>query len=142
MEKFKILFQQVFTISTGILFIIGINGLISHLMGTNFNFAWYYPFSIIFLGFLCTLPTFLFLLSEWSRQNHFILNLSLHCLSIWAITSIAGWIFHWYSTLEQLLIFTIEYIVVYIFVWGASLLLLRAEDKKINQILTDIQDKE
>ena len=142
MEKLKILFQQTLMISTGILFFTGINGLISHLMGADFYFAWYYPLTIIFLGFLCALPTFLFIMSEWSGQKHFLSNMILHCFSVWAIVSIAGRILKWYSTLKQFLMVTIEYILIYIFVWLASMWLIRAEDKKINRALTDIQDKE
>ena len=142
MEKLKILFQQTLMISTGILFFTGINGLVSHLMGVDFYFAWYYPLTIIFLGFLCALPTFLFIMSEWSGQKHFLSNVIPHCLSVWAIVSIAGRILKWYSTLRQFLMVTMEYILIYIFVWLASMWLIRAEDKKINRALTDIQDKE
>ena len=142
MEKLKILFQQTLMISIGILFFTGINGLISHLAGTDFYYAWYYPLTIIFIGFLCALPTFLFIMSEWSGQRRFLSNLILHCLSVWVIVSIAGRILKWYFILKQFLMVTMEYILIYIFVWLASMWLIRAEDKIINQALTDIQDKE
>lgn len=141
MNQLKILFQQVLMISTGTLFLIGIQGLVSHLTGTPFHFEWYYPFSIILLGLLCSLPTSLFIFNG-ALKNHFIWNLILHFLSTWVIMALIGWIFHWYSTLRELLALTVEDIVVYTFVWAATLWILRTEDKKINRALQDIQDKE
>lgn len=128
-------------ISTGILFLIGIQGLISYLSGADFIFEWYYPFSIILLGVLCSLPTLLFIFNGFFK-NHSIWNLILHFLSIWVIAVIIGWIFNWYSTMKEVFTLTVMDIVIYIFVWVASLWVLRAEDKKINQALKDIQDKE
>lgn len=142
MSNLKILFHQVCMISTGILFIIGINRTINHFTGGNFESLWYYPFSIILVGFLSALPTYLFVLKEWGKQKRFLVNLILHCLSIWVIVAIAGWIFKWYCTWKQLLILAIEYIVIYIFVWVGSWWSFLAEDKKINQALADIQDEE
>lgn len=142
MGKIKILFQQVCMISTGTLFVIGINGAVSCLTGESFDFPWYYPFSIILLGLLCALPTHFFILDKWGRAEGFVRNLILHWLSLWAVTAAVGWIFQWYSTLEELLVITVEYTVVYIFVWTASLWSLREEDRKINQAIMDIQDEE
>lgn len=142
MSNLKILFQQVCMISTGILFIIGLNGMVEHLTGGTFDFPWYYPFSIILVGFLSALPTFLFILRAWGKQRRFIVNLILHCLSIWAIVAIVGWVCGWYVTLKEFLLLTIGYLAVYIFVWVVSLWALLKEDKKINQALTDIQDEE
>lgn len=141
MNRWKILFQQTLMISTGVLFLIGINGLVSYLTGTDFCFEWYYPFSIILLGLLCSPLTWLFILNGVFKK-HFIWNLILHFLSIWVIVVVIGWIFHWYSTLKQILQLSVQAIVVYIFVWVATLWILRTEDKKINQVLKDIQDKE
>lgn len=141
MNQLKILFQQVLMISTGILFIVGINGLVSHLTGADFIFEWYYPFSIILLGLLCSLPTLLFIFNGVFKK-HSIWNLILHFLSEWLITVVIGWIFNWYATIKELLIITVEEIAVYTFVWVATIWILRMEDKKINQALKDIQDKE
>lgn len=142
MIKLKILFQQVLMISTGILFIIGINGTRSYLTGSDFDFPWYYPFSIILLALLCALPTSFFILNDWGVHEHFILNLILHYLSIWIITSTIGWIFNWYSSWRQLLEITIEYSAIYLFVWVTTLWFIKVEDKKINQALKAIRDEE
>lgn len=142
MNNLKILFQQVFMISTGILFIIGIHGTIEHFTGGTFRFPWYYPFSFILTGFLSAVPTYLFILKEWGKQRRFPVNLLLHCLSIWGIVAGIGWVCGWYVTWKEFLLLSIEYIAVYIFVWVVSLWALMVEDKKINQALADIQDKE
>ena len=142
MSKLKILFHQVCMISAGILFIIGINGTVVHLKGKNFELLWYYPFSILLVAFLSALPTYLLILKEWGKQKRFLLNLILHCLSVWTIVAAAGWVFKWYCTWKQLLILAIEYIVIYIFVWVVSWWSFLAEDKKINRALADIQDEE
>lgn len=129
-------------ISTGILFIEGINGTALHLMGKEFTFEWYEPFSILLLGVLCALPTMLFILGDCGRRRSFILNLVLHCISIWIITVIVGGIFGWYDTLCKLIIISAEYLAIYIFVWLTSIWFVRIEDRKINQALKDIQDEE
>lgn len=141
MNQIKILFQQVLMISTGTLFLIGVQGLVSYLTGADFVFEWYYPFSIILLGILCSLPTTLFIFNG-ALKKHFAWNLILHFLSIWVITALIGWVFNWYSLFGQFLSLTVKYILVYIFVWTATLWILRAEDRKINQALRDIQDEE
>lgn len=142
MSNLKILFHQICMISTGILFIIGINWTVDHFTGENFEFPWYYPFSILLVAFLSALPTYLLILKEWGKQKRFLVNLIVHCLSIWAIVAAAGWIFKWYCTWKEFLLLAIEYIVVYIFVWVVSWWSFLAEDKKINQALKDIQDEE
>lgn len=129
-------------ITTGTLFITGINGVVSYVRGTEFFFPWYYPLSMILLGFLCALPTSVLILKEWGKHENFVMNLILHYLSIWAITSVIGWVFHWYSSWIQILWITIDYTIVYVFVWATTLWFWRAEDKKINQALKEIQDDE
>lgn len=142
MDKLKIVFQQTLMISTGILFIVGIEGFLSHLMGKSFTLEWYDPLSMILTGFLCSLPTWLLILKEDSVKKHFIWTLILHCLALWAIVSIMGWIFHWYSSPREYLFVAIAYFAVYVFVWAATIWIQRSEDNKINEALKNIQDKE
>lgn len=142
MYKLKILFQQVFMISTGILFMNGVCGAVSYMKGTEFFFPWYYPFSIILLGCLCTVPTSLFILHDWGKHGHFIVNLILHYLSVGMLTAIIGWIFHWYFSWFELLRVVIEFTAIYVFVWGTTIWLMKVDDKKINQALQEIQDDE
>lgn len=143
MDKLKILFQQTLMISTAILFVIGVEGLVSHLTGRSFEIEWYYPFSIILTGVLCSIPTLLLVMgAEESSKRRFILQVFLHCLAILAIVSIVGWIFNWYSALVQYLVVVIAYFVVYVFVWVATIWLHKDEENKINNALKNIQDEE
>lgn len=143
MDKLKILFQQTLMISTGILFVIGVEGLVSHLTGRNFEIEWYYPFSIILTGVLCSIPSLLLMMwVEESSKRRFLLQVFLHCLVILAIVSIVGWIFNWYSTLVQYLVVVIAYFVVYVFVWVATIWIHKDEENKINNALKNIQDEE
>lgn len=142
MDKLKMIFQQTLMISTGILFVAGIEGVVSHLMGKSFALEWYAPFSMILTGFLCSLPTWLLILKEDSVKKRFIWNLILHCLALWAIVSIMGWIFRWYSRLGEYLFVAIGYFAVYVFVWVATIWLQRSEDNQINEALKNIQDEE
>lgn len=143
MDKLKILFQQTLMISTGILFVIGVEGLVSHLTGRNFEIEWYYPFSIILTGVLCSIPSLLLMMwAEESSKRRFLLQVFLHCLVILAIVSIVGWIFNWYSTLVQYLVVVIAYFVVYVFVWVATIWIHKDEENKINNALKNIQDEE
>lgn len=129
-------------ISTGTLFVAGINGVKSYLTGTEFGFAWYYPFSIILLGILCAVPTALFILDAEGRKDITRCSLILHFLSEWAVTAMMGWVFRWYASSLQLLEISMDFVAVYIFVWTSTLWLFRQEDKKINRALKDIQDDE
>lgn len=142
MAKLKLLLQQVFMISTGTLFIIGINGTALHFMGEKFIFEWYEPFSIILMGILCAIPTTIFILNDNSKQRSFVLRLILHCISIWIIIAVIGKTFGWYDTLCKLILVSAEYLAIYIFVWLTSIWFVRIEDRKINQALMNIQDEE
>lgn len=143
MNKLTILFQQVLMISTGTLFMTGINGVVSHFTGKEFTFEWYYPFSIILLGIFCSFPTALLILSDnIIKKKSYALNLALHFLSILVVLHAVGYIFKWYSTAKEVLFLSLYCVVVYAFVWAATLWLLREEDKKINQALKNIQDEE
>lgn len=144
MDKFKIVFQETLMISTGILFVIGAEGLAAHLMGQDFELVWYDPLAIILVGFLCALPTLL-LMSAWEEEDgkiSFKMRVFLHCVTTFAIVSVAGRIFCWYSSLMQYLILVIMYFAVYIFVWTASIWYYKAEENKINHALESMQDEE
>lgn len=143
MDKLKILFQQTLMISTGILFMVGVDGLVSHLLGMSFEIEWYDPFSIILTGLLCSIPTWLLLIwDEECSKRRFILQVFLHCLVILAIVSMMGWMFNWYSTLSQYFMVLTAYFAIYIFVWAATIWLHKTDENKINHALKNIQDEE
>lgn len=142
MKKIKILFQQSMIISTGILFAIAVEGIVCHLMGQDILFAWYHPISIILAGFLCALPTLVWLSEEELTKMQFIIRIILHCILLFGIVSLMGYLFHWYENLWEYLFVVLAYFVIYIFVWLVSIWLWKWEENKINRALESIRDKE
>lgn len=129
-------------VSTAILFVTGIGGVVSHVTATDFEFEWYYPFSIILIGFLCALPTVFLILAEGAGRMRRITRLTLHCLIEFIIVAVVGYLFHWYRTPAQLPGLAIRYFAVYFFVWVASIWSWKVEEKQINEALKKIQDEE
>ncbi len=142
-EKLRLLFDQTMMVSTGILFLLGIEGVVCHFTGRGFEIYWYYPISIILSGFFCGLLTMLFWTEIMvSMGLGFWLRVVLHCILELGIISLAGWIFRWYTTGSEYLIVMIFYFLIYGFVWLATLWMQKMDEEKINQALREIQDEE
>ena len=88
MKKIKFLFQQAMTISTGILFCSGLEGVCFHFMGDDISLEWYHPISIILAGILCALPSLIWLQEEHLNRRQFIVRLVLHCIFLFAVVSL------------------------------------------------------
>ncbi|MBQ9199930.1 MAG: DUF3021 family protein [Lachnospiraceae bacterium] len=139
-KKTKVIFEETLMISTGIFFMIGIGGVITHLSGGEYSLAWYHPLSIIFISFLCSLPTLL--LKEADGGKSGILRIILHCLSLFVIVSVAGYIFKWYTDLSGYISVIIIFFVVYVFVWSSSIWMGKIDETKINKALEQFRDEE
>lgn len=140
MNKVKIIFIQTMMISTGMLLVLGIEGFIKHINGSDISFSWYYPISIIITGFLCALPTLLFYLNEDGSFG--IIKIIGHFILLLLIIIFCGKIFKWYKEADELISMVITYIVIYVSVWFATLWLMKIDDNKINNALKEIQDEE
>lgn len=139
-KKIKIVFEQTMTISTGIFFMIGIGGVITHFSGKSYSLDWYHPLSIILIGFLCALPTLLLEEAEGGKSSS--LRIFLHCLSLFAIVSFAGYIFNWYKDLSSYISVAVIFFAVYAFVWISSLWMSKVDENKINKALEKLHDDE
>ena len=139
-EKVKIIFEQTLMITTGIFFMVGIGGVITHLQGGSYSLDWYLPLSIILIGFLCSLPTLLLKEADGGRSG--VLRIILHCLSLFVIVSAAGYIFKWYTDYSGYISVVIIFLVVYAFVWSASLWMSKIDEAKINKALEQFHDEE
>ena len=139
-EKVKIIFEETLMITTGIFFMVGIGGVITHFQGGSYSLDWYQPLSIIFIGFLCSLPTLL--LKEADGGKSGVLRIILHCLSLFIIVSLAGYIFKWYTDLSGYISVVIIFLVVYAFVWISSLWMSKIDEAKINKVLEQFHDEE
>ena len=142
MNAAKKLFVQSMIISTSILFLNGINAVIQHFARNDIVLQWYHPISIVLTGVLCSLPTVLLLdWEQWDRKTLWF-RVSLHCLALYAVVAGAGWVFKWYVDGEGLIALSVIFFVIYAFVWLSSHWLDKQDEKKINQALDEIRDRE
>lgn len=141
MKNIKLLFQQALMISTGILLIIGIEGLVYRIKGVEFLLPWYMPFSIILTGVLCAVPTMIFTYNKDSKIN-FKTKIGIHFLLLLMVVSMMGYMFHWYTNLLGYLIVILAYILIYVFVWIGTGFLYRHDENMINKALKDFHDED
>ena len=138
----KKIFVQSMAISTGILFLNGINAVVQHFAGNDITLQWYHPITIVLTGVLCALPTVLLRdEDQWDRKT-FLIRVSVHCVSLCAVVLGAGWLFRWYTDPESLFGVGVVFFLVYAFVWLASHWLDKQDEKKINHALDTIRDDE
>lgn len=144
MNKMKLVFSQTLMISTAILFGIGIQSALQALFSEDVYIVWewYIPFSVILTGFFCSLPSVLITGYENLKKTVIRLRILLHLLSIWGIVSLSGFIFGWYSDFKEWLVISVMYLFIYFFVWIGTWWLSKEDDKKINDALSEIRDKE
>lgn len=144
MKRAKIIFNQTLMISTGILFGLGIQALINYLAGgkAEITWPWYIPLSVILTGFLCALATALLIDREGEGRAFGKLAVVLHFLALFAVVAGFGWLFGWYEDIEGLLVISAMYILIYGFVWAATLWITRRDEKAINDAIREIRDEE
>ena len=144
MNKIKLIFNQTLMISTAILFGLGIQAAIyAFLHGDpQIVWDWYTPFTIIFTGFLCSIPSVVFLEDGVMEKSSFSLKVLIHFFAILGVVSLCGRLFGWYSTWKAYISIFIMYVVIYFFVWVATYWLTKNDENKINKALKDLQDEE
>ena len=144
MQKVKTIFSQTLMISTAILFGIGILMLIQHfLLGVQmFSFQWSDPLSICFTGFLSSLPTYFLLDMDSLKKSEVWIRMGLHFVSVLGIVVLCASLFHWFGQIINLRIICLMYSAIYLFVWGATAWIAKADEIKINEAIKDLQDSE
>lgn len=144
MNKAKLVFNQTLMISTGILFAIGIQVSVNYFLHGDhtFSWQWYIPLSIILTGFLCALATLFLVDDDGLRMIKPTLRTVLHFICVFGIVSASGYLFHWYTDVSEYIPIIIMYVIIYGFVWVATLWIGKSDEKKINDALKDIQDEE
>ena len=147
MNKLKLWFMQTMTISFAIYVGIIIEGLVYTVFFgddlASFNLSWLQLLSVILTGALCSaLSVFWLTNHENLTKSMFTLCLILHCLGLYAVVSVFGWFFKWYTHLTGFVMLTVIFFSVYIFVWLVSLWFYKRDDNKINKALDDIRDEE
>lgn len=144
MNKLKLWLEQTMIISFAIFVGIIIEGLVYSFMGDNlsdFNLTWLQLVSVILTGAVCSLPT-LFWLTDDLPKNKFIVRIILHCICLYAVVALFGFVFKWFQHMDGFIFVTIIYFMVYIFVWLVTLWFHKRDENQINKALDDIRDEE
>ena len=144
MNKLKLWLEQTMMISFAIFVGIIIEGLVYSFMGDNladFNLTWLQLVSVILTGAVCSLPT-LFWLTDDLPKNKFIVRIILHCICLYAVVALFGFVFKWFQNMDGFIFVTIIYFMVYIFVWLMTLWFHKRDENQINKALDDIRDEE
>ena len=146
MNKLKLWLEQTMTVSFAIYVGIIIEGLVYAMKGdalASFNLSWLQLVSVILTGAVCSLPTIFWLVSDTDiPKNKFIVRIILHCIGLYAVVSLFGWVFKWYTQIDGFIMITIIYFLVYVFVWCVSLWFHKRDENQINKALDDIRDEE
>ena len=144
MQKLKIIFHQTFMISTAILFGIGMLMLIQHFGSgvQNFSLQWSDPLSICFTGFLSSLPTYFLLDMDSLKKSEVWIRMGIHFVLVLGIVVLCASLFHWFGQIINLRILCLMYSLIYLFVWGATAWMAKADEIKINEAIKDLQDSE
>ena len=144
MSKAKLIYNQTLMISTGILLGMGMRTVV--LFFTNgeelIHWQWFTPISIIITGLLCALPS---LILYWADENTKVsikLAEVLHCISVFLVVTLCGYMFKWYTNLREYLFIMLLYVLIYGAVWVYTIWMFRADEKKINQAIDEIRDEE
>ena len=144
MNKLKLWLEQTMMISFAIFVGIIIEGLVYSFMGDNladFNLTWLQLVSVILTGAVCSLPT-IFWLTDDLPKDKFIVRIILHCICLYAVVTLFGFVFKWFQNMDGFIFVTIIYFMVYIFVWLMTLWFHKRDEKQINKALDDIRDEE
>ena len=144
MQKLKIIFHQTFMISTAILFGIGMLMLIQHMVSgvQTLSLQWSDPLSICFTGFLSSLPTYFLLDLDNLKKSEVRIRMGIHFVSVLGIVILCASLFHWFGQIINLRIICLMYSLIYLFVWGATAWMAKADEIKINEAIKDLQDSE
>lgn len=144
MNKIKLWLEQTMMISFAIFVGIIIEGLVYSFMGDNladFNLTWLQLVSVILTGAVCSLPTLFWLIDDLPR-NKFIVRIILHCICLYAVVAVFGFVFKWFQHMDGFIFMTIIYFMVYVFVWLMTLWFHKRDENQINKALDDIRDEE
>ncbi|SEA00665.1 Protein of unknown function [Lachnospiraceae bacterium NK3A20] len=144
MNKVKMIFTQTIMISSVMLFAFGIMALKERIFhGTQtIEWPWYMPLAVVFTGFVCALPTFLVTSLDGISRRELRLRILLHFLLLGGIVSLCGYLLGWYATPKGWAEVLVIYVLIYAFVWLATIWLAKSDEKKINRAIRDIQDRE
>lgn len=144
MKKWIDIFHQTLMASTGILFLLGIEGGVYFLLGNGdrFSLAWYQPLAILLTGFLCSLAIRILPFDREVSKRAWIIYIAVHFLINLSIVLLMGYLAGWYEDCVSFLITVSFYIIIYAFVWAGMIWFGKHEERIINQALAKMHDEE
>ena len=135
MKRMKLLFEQYVMITAGIVLGIALEAVICRLDGTELQFMWHMPLSIVVAGVLGALPTLLLVDADAVRVDYSFWRVILHFFLVFIAIALVGILFAWFGDLRSFLFFTVIFACVYAFVWGGTTLICMHDARIINNAL-------
>lgn len=143
MEKLKLVFQHTLMISFGICVAMGVQCVLGQIIDGHVTVEWFYPISIPLTGLVCSIPSVLLAQQKQEQPARvYARRIALHCISLYVIVIGFGRLFKWYTVLSGFIILTVEFFLIYIFVWAASGWIGLLDAKEINEAIESIRDEE
>lgn len=143
MEKIKILFQHMTMIAAGITAAISIEAVLYYwLWDRALTFEWHMPVSIVIVAVFGALPSLILFTDRPLPRRRFHFRIFLHCMALYLLAITVGYFFDWYDDIGEFIFVSVDFFLVYGFVWFGTMWLGLADEKKINEAIKNIQDEE
>ena len=143
MKIVKVIVMQAMMITFGIVAVVGLSVAVEHVNGEYiWQMEWYHPLSFILTGILGAIPTVVWQNLESLSKKQFIVRLILHCLTLYVVVMACGFFFKWYTELSGFIGVSISFILVYAFVWAATIFGFKQDEKELNAAIDQIRDEE
>ena len=134
--------EQTFLLSFLMLTVTSIEGLYSYFAGAPEVFSWFVPLTLLFMSFLCSLPTLLLMTEKNLTKLQWRMRIAFHCVLLYALVMGGGYLFRWYTNLTYFIVTSVAYFVIYCLVWSFSIFLTKYDEKLINDALAVVRDEE
>lgn len=137
-EMIKLVVTHFFIITVSMMFVICAANTV---VGVK-EYPAYFPWQIMFTGFLTALPSFMFYFKEEPSKKQFLFRTAIHFILIEFIVLIEGKLVGWYSTPGYALIMFFMIAFVYIIVFLYSYFVLKGTADSINKALEEYNSDE
>lgn len=127
----KLVFEQFLMITVGVL----LGTSILFLIDGQEVIPVYYPFEIIFIGFVTSLLSFMYYFKKEPTKKQFIIRVIIHFILLVIVVIGLGAMLNFYDSFEGALIVFVVILFVYAFVWIASAIINKKTSDEINEAL-------
>ena len=140
-DALKQIISQFFIITVCTMFVISATNLIAS-GGFKYNFDPSFPWVMMLIGLLGSLPSLLFRFGKEPTKKEFYLRVVIHFFAIQTVILTEGLFLGWFSTLENMLIIAAMVTAVYVLVWVFSIISDRSTAVNINKALKTFNEDE